>query len=113
MAEQIVPLVVDVDEVWSDVFGSGWEESPWWVRIHYGDGDWDKPSTSVVMKHWGKEDDNVLETTTLTIDQVIAAYAKLLAQRWTHCNGCSVSDADACTSDAVLQYAIYGEFIYG
>jgi hypothetical protein len=114
MSEKItIPLEIDADEVWSDIFGSGWEHSDWWVRItHHDDGAWDKPSP-ITVKHWGRDDDTVIEVTHLTVEQVLTAYAKLLGERYTHCGGCPLDDPDACTSDAVLQFAVFGEFIYG
>jgi hypothetical protein len=113
MSELKVTVPLDVEEVWSEIFGSGWEYSSWWVSIEYdGEGDWDKPS-DITVKHWGKEDDTVIETTRLSVLQVLEAYAVLLVKGFMHCGDGPLQDADACTSDAVLQQAVFGEFIYG
>lgn len=115
MSEKItIPLEIDVEEVWSDIFGSGWEYSDWFVNVIYHDGgDWDKPSR-ITVKHWDPETEGerVIKTD-LSVEQVLQAYAKLLGERYTHCGGCALDDPDACTSDAVLQHAVYGDFIYG
>lgn len=109
----VVPLTMDADEIWSDVFGSGYEYSPWWVRVSYSNGaDWDKHGVATI-KHWGKEDDNVLETTKVTVEDIAKAYATLTADKWTHCGGCGLDDPDACSSDVVLQMAVFGEIVYG
>lgn len=109
----VVPLALDTDEIWSDVFGSGYEYSPWWVRVSYSPGaDWDVAGTATI-KHWGKDDDTVLEITQVTIEDIANAYAKLIADKWTHCGGCGLDDPDACSSDVVLQVAIFGEIVYG
>lgn len=109
-----IPLTIDADEVWSDIFGSGWEYSDWFVGVKYHDGgDWDIPS-NITIRHWDPETEGErVISTDLSVKQVLEAYAKLLSERYTHCGNCALDDPDACTSDAVLQYAVYGEFIYG
>jgi hypothetical protein len=109
----VVPITYDADEIWSDVFGSGYEYCPWWVGVKYSDGaDWDKHGVATI-KHWGKEDEDVLEVTKITIEDIAKAYATLTADNWTHCGGCGLSAPDGCSSDVVLQMAVYGEIVYG
>ena len=112
MTKVTIPITVELEDLWSDIFGSGWEYSDWFVHIDYGDGDWDRPST-IVVKHFSKDDEEIVMRTTLTVEDVVNAYAKLAQQRYTHCGGCALDDPDACTSDAVLQHAVYGDIIYG
>ena len=109
----VVPLAMDADEVWSDVFGSGYEYSPWWYKVTFSSGaDWDKAGTATI-KHWSKDSEDTLETTKITVEDLAKAYATLIAEKWTHCNGCGLDDPDACSSDVVLQMAVFGEIIYG
>jgi len=52
----------------------------------------------------------------ITSGQIGRAFARLVEMGMTHCNGYPIQDldnADACTSDLVLQTAVYGEVIYG
>lgn len=41
------------------------------------------------------------------------AYADLKAEGWTHCGGYPLDENDACVEDAILQHAMFGEFVYG
>lgn len=57
-----------------------------------------------------------LRSVALTVDQILQAFATLVENGFTHCNGYPLQDldnSDACTSDLVLQQATYGEVIWG
>ena len=60
----------------------------------------------------------------LTAEDFAEARVKLALEGWTHCghygisltmgdNGYFESDDDACVIDAVVQYACFGEFVFG
>jgi len=52
----------------------------------------------------------------LTPNQIGQAFGKCVELGLTHCGGYRVEDlenADACTSDLVLQMAVYGEIVWG
>lgn len=109
----LVSMPRDKDDLWSEVFGSGWEHMPWWVGAKYLEGDWDK-SGQVIMSFLDPDDPT--ESTSLTkrlnIVDIANAYSSLMSSGYKHCGGCSLDDADACTADAVLQVAVFGEFVY-
>jgi hypothetical protein len=54
-------------------------------------------------------------TATLTPDQIVAAFERSVRVGLTHCSGYQIEDldhADACSSDLVLQIAIFGELVF-
>jgi len=110
----LVSKAMDKDDLWSSVFGSGWEYMDWWRNVKYLEGDWDK-SGQVVVTFLDPNDVTESKTATkrLNIVDIANAYSKLMAMGYTHCGGESIDEADACTSDALLQIAVFGEFIYG
>jgi hypothetical protein len=112
MDKVIVPMEFDVEEIWSEVMGSGWEYSDWFENIEYDNGDWETPCNATLY-HWDKDDEEKTVITKFTPEMVVAAYAKLFGNSWTHCGGSPIDDGDACTSDAVLQHMVYGDWIYG
>ena len=107
-----IPITVDADELWSDVFGSGWEYSEWFTYVEYVGCSWDTAGTAKVT-HWSSDDEGVTEVTSVTIDDIVRGYSILASDNWLHCNGDALNNPDACTSDAILQMAIYGELVYG
>lgn len=55
-------------------------------------------------------------STILTPEQIGRAFGRLVELGFTHCNGYPIQDlnnSDACTADLVLQFAVYGEIIWG
>jgi hypothetical protein len=107
-----IPMVFDLDDVWSETLGSGWENSDWFINIKFDGGDWDTPCEAV-LTHWSKDDEEVIVKTPFTPDMLVKAYAKLMAMGYTHCGKSPLDDQDWCTSDAVLQHMVYGDWIYG
>ncbi|CAB5219133.1 hypothetical protein UFOVP223_30 [uncultured Caudovirales phage] len=107
-----LPINFDVEGVWSDTLGSGWENSDWFVKIKYDGGDWETPCKATIW-HWDKDDDSKIVKTEFDPVKLTKAYAKLMQMNYTHCNGCALDDQDWCTSDAVLQHMVYGDWIYG
>jgi hypothetical protein len=108
-------VTVDLDEVWGNVLGGGTE---YWARYYtaenaeIGDGRWDTPATF----RFAEFDERTGEATTwhtVTPEDLARAFVRLKAEGWTHCGGHPVNDEDVCTGDAILQYATFGEFIYG
>jgi hypothetical protein len=103
---------VDVQEIWSNTLGSGWEYSEWFIGIKYDGGDWSEPCNAK-LRHFSRNDEDVIVTTDFTPEMLVEAHNKLVREKYTHCGGCGMDDPDACTSDAVLQYMVYGDLIYG
>lgn len=109
MTNETVRLVVDVDarELWSNVFGSGFETYPWWDAVEYYDGaDWDTPGS---VRLWVIDPDTGESEGrgTVTVFRLAEAVSKLphIASRW--------HDMDADDADQVLQMAILGEVRFG
>lgn len=49
----------------------------------------------------------------VTPQGLVNAYLELKRDGWTHCNDDSIDDSDSCTGDAILQYAVFGDLVYG
>jgi hypothetical protein len=107
-----IPMEFDVEDIWSDTLGSGWENSDWFVKMKFDGGDWDTPCNATLW-HWSKDEEGVIVKTDFTPEMLIKAYAKLMQMNYTHCGKCPLDDQDWCTSDAVLQHMVYGDWIYG
>jgi hypothetical protein len=110
----LICFAKDKNDLWSEVFGSGWEHSPWWVDIDLGEGGWEKHGTAVI-EYLNPDDPEEVKalTKTITVVDLANAVSALTEIGWTHCGGNAIHDSDWCTSDAVLQFAVFGEFIYG
>jgi hypothetical protein len=49
----------------------------------------------------------------VTVRSLAEAYVKLKQDGWHHCGKYDIDEEDACTGDALLQMAAFGEFVYG
>ena len=112
-----IPMVVPADEFWSSTMGSGWENGYAWVKIEYLDGaDWDKVGRFVIsyLDHNDDEGDEKVLTKELGIEDLAKAYAEAMNRGYFHCGQrWDWQDQDFCTSDGILQLAVYGDVIYG
>jgi len=104
-------------EAWEAVTGSGFIYS-WWRDVRYSEGaDWETPGTLTVTvddPDGYDAGDHVLEdklTRSFTAGDLLDAYDAMPHK--THCDGCDlITDPDAC-SEAILQWAFFGEVVYG
>ena len=116
---------VDEHKVWERVWGNDGQGFSYWLgKARALDGsdldyylDRDKPVNEWVLNPqdfqiW-TDDEAGNENYKVTLYSLCKAFADLQAEGWTHCGGCSVKDSDACTEDAILQRAVFGEFVYG
>lgn len=96
--------------VW-EVVGGGLPNYPWWEWFEYSEGaDWETPGTLTVTAENPQVGDSI--TKSLTALDMLHAY--LTMPNRTHCGGCDlIGDPDACSSDLILQQAMYGEIVYG
>jgi hypothetical protein len=108
-------LTVEVPDkdVWSAVFGSGFETWGWWRDVTYLDNaDWDKPGRVQVVI----DDPEYPEGSGKVIGPILSLHDVVAA-----INNCTRDghiergwdDWDACDGDAILQYAVFGDIIYG
>lgn len=106
---------IDVEELWSETFGSGWEYAPFDIRVKYANGtDWDVPGMAVVAIH--NEEEWVIKQ--VGIATLLDAYRKIRAMadqgEYNHCGtGVDLGNFDACVSADLLQLAVLGEIIFG
>lgn len=110
----LICRAVDKDDLWADVFGGGYEFLPWWRDVTFPNGDWETHGTAVVTV-LDPDDPDEQETITkeLTVTDLANAWSALTTSGFHHCGNNTLDDADACTSDAVLQQAVFGGIIYG
>lgn len=109
-----IPLVVEADRLWSEVFGGGYEFSPVACRVRFEEGTtWDKAGRATV----GIEDPNdetKLVRATVGIQDLAEAYGKLVGSGYHHCGASLDLDSfDACSSFDMLQMVVFGELVYG
>jgi hypothetical protein len=113
----VIPVSIDRDTLWSNVFGGGWEYSSWWVGLKYGKGgSWDNIGDGTfTLTCEDPDDDNAKPVKkTLTIDDLARAYGVALSNNYHHCGTAwDIEDPDHCVSDGILQLAFFGELIYG
>jgi len=105
---------VNVNEVWENMVGG---HSGYWAdrfrTMTYGDVKFYKD------EHYAEpnpQDFQVLadgEWHTVTVRDLCEAYVKMKQDDWHHCGHYGVADEDACTGDALLQFAAFGELVYG
>jgi hypothetical protein len=98
---------MDADEFWSEIFGASFEIWEWWFAVNYIEGDWDKAGTvEVIAEHEGSDE---LEIKRFTVEEIASAYNACLAKGL----DVDIENMDACSSDLVIQMAMFGEIIYG
>ena len=106
----IVPVSVKAEDFWSEVLGSGWESSPWWTNIEYGEGsDWDKVGELTITGWSAEGEDQGSTVKTLNIGDLAEAFGKCIAEGYR----VNLEDLDADSGDAVIQMAVYGEVLFG
>lgn len=84
--------------------------SPW---IHSMETGANGSISLVVWSDW--TEDGEFKNVVITRSDVLLAFSRLVEVGATHCNGHPIADidnSDACTSDLVLQVAIYGSVMW-
>lgn len=116
MSKIPVTIQMDADELWRDVFGSMGAYLPEWIHnIRFVTGSWDKHGLCYItaesdVDDWSPSDTKVYR---VYVEDLAKAYSTLMSQGWSHCGGCGLDDPDICTTEALLQHAIYGRFVFG
>ena len=115
---------ISYNDLWDALWGSDGTGSPWCSKIRKPDGSdidlWVKGEGehSLVanpqdMKVYDRYEE---KWHIVTLDQLADAYRKIAEQKVMHCGTYEVAnleDPDACTGDFILQYAVFGELVYG
>jgi len=107
----LIQVEINENEILSAVFDNLWRSSsPWIAEYSYGGEVEEVPVTY--------EDPDGEEPLRKTVDKfdLVRAYEKLLADGLNHCGEpvpMSLDAWDTCCADYVLQYALFGELVYG
>lgn len=112
----ITEVVYEYDDIWEALVGSDFAGLGHWVDSL--NCDWRKPNDSFPIVHADKDDDEKRVTTVITQQMIVDGFKAAMKAGETHCGGeklLSVDDLDydACFADFVLQYAIFGEMVFG
>jgi hypothetical protein len=81
----MVTKTMDKDDLWSEVFGSGWEYMSWWVGAKFLEGDWDKHG-QVIMSYLDPDDPTETKALTKRLDivNIANAYSSLMTLSLIH-----------------------------
>ena len=107
-----------IDEIVMGILGAGFDSWDWWKKIKYDNGTgWDTYPEDVnqpfiELKVQSDEPEEPFDkaptvTKKLCLADIISAYSALSAKNW------QVQDEDACSSDAILQFAVLGQVVWG
>lgn len=113
---------VDERDVWERVWGNDGQGFSYWLgkarALDGGDLDYylnrDAPVDEWVLnpqdfRLWTDDGDEHI----VTLYALCKAFADLQAEGWTHCGNYPLSEHDSCVEDAIVQYAVFGELVYG
>lgn len=120
---------IDLARIWEDIVGDYFSESSYWlpaVRIKAKGHSWKKeewhPDNKVAFIYENHEGEGYLHKW-LKAEDFARARVELHKQGWAHCGGYGIEvkqneygfegEDDACTNDAIVQQALFGEIIYG
>jgi len=110
-----VPIEVPAEELWSAVFGSGFESDPvsneWLSGFRFIEGSWDIPGL-VEIQYLDKE--GSLQRNFYTAHDLASALGVAMSKEYNHvpCGGkidTDFSNYDSCVADLLLQVMVYGE----
>lgn len=111
---------VDIDQVWGNLVGG---HSGYWASSFksiggsavqwYKDENYSVPNVQDFKVSVWEPHDGETVWYTVTVGALANAYASLKRDGWRHCDHYDIDEEDACTGDALLQMAAFGELIYG
>lgn len=112
---------VNILEVWEMLWGCDGAGFNYWVgKVRQLDGEgisvWVKNEQGDLVGNpqgFTVYDGESDEWHTVTLEKLAKGYAQARAEGVTHCGGCALDDGDACVEDILMQYAIFGEMVYG
>jgi len=104
----------DLQDVWEALGGSDFSGCRDFVD-KINDYDYKNPKPFTII-HTDKEGVNYKVTTVLTPEVISEAFTKAVLNKETHCGSYDIDDldnADACFAYTILQYALFGEVVFG
>lgn len=107
------PYVIDADALWSRIFGAEPQAAgSHWRGLRFLNGcDWDRHGAAEVTLE-DPEDEDKTVTRRVTIETLALSLSELSFPE--HLRREILDDeADCVSADAVIQYAVYGEIVFG
>lgn len=104
----LITVAVPAAQLWSNVFGSGFQTWSWWKGVEYlGGTDWQTPGRVRLTIEYG---DGIL-TKEIGLDDLVAAWNRAVETCSTLGRGEPLDheDLDASDGDCVLQIAVLGQ----
>ena len=115
-AEKVkIPVEVPAEELWSAVFGSGFESDPvsseWLKGFRFIEGSWDVPG---LVELWYINKEGSFQKSFYTAHDLASALGVAMSKEYNHvpCGGkvgMDFSNYDSCVADLLLQVMVYGE----
>jgi hypothetical protein len=104
-------IEINTEEFWEALTGSDFSTCQDFIKGI--EGETLQTPSPLNFTHLNKDDNGESETY-LTVSQMKTAYIKALINGESHCGeSLNLDDPDACFANIVLQYAIYGEVVFG
>ena len=114
-----VTVEVPAEELWSAVFGSGFESDAvtnvWLRGVNFVHGTWDVPGLAELQYI---DEDEKIHKQFYSAHDLAGALSKAIKNGYNHspCGGkidMDFSNYDSCVADLLLQVMVYGELVYG
>lgn len=112
MSTVTLTTTIDSTELWSRIWGSDPEAfGPWWHNIGYINGDWQHEGTAYVELS-NPDDEELTIEKYITVDDIVKALNDPLFP--SHLRQNILDDNTDCVdSDAVVQFIVYGDVVFG
>ena len=113
-----IPIEVPAEELWSAVFGSGFESDPvsseWLKGFRFIEGSWDVPG---LVELWYINNEGSFQKSFYTAHDLAGALGVAMSKEYNHvpCGGkigTDFSNYDSCVADLLLQVMVYGEEVF-
>ena len=117
--EYEIKTTVNINDIWEALWGSDGIGMEWVSHVRTAKGEgikfWDENWTPLPQP-FRVYDIEERKWHDVSLEDLVKAYQIALDNKAMHCGDCLVADLDdpdACTGDILLQYAVFGELIYG
>jgi len=112
-----IEVEVKDEDLMSTVFDNLWTSSSPWVQKYTWDWEAKPLQTAVEVAYADPENYPGLAKKVVTVEMLGEALATLISKGSCHCGGIPITadldEADSCWADFILQYALFGELVYG